>query len=206
MQINKAQFVCSSERLSQLPKDSLPEFAFIGRSNVGKSSLVNMLTGRSGLAKVSGTPGKTRLINISASTTVGIWSICPVTVTPAHRKPNATSSPKSSPTTYSDANGCTSCSCWSIPDWSPRRSTCALSKCSAGRASLSASSLPKPTNCRPHSSHAASNATNKCSVNSGGVASDVPLLERKTDGPRRDPGLHRQMFNRMLKKDFRNTR
>ena len=59
----KAQFVCSSERLSQLPKDSLPEFAFIGRSNVGKSSLVNMLTGRSGLAKVSGTPGKTRLIN-----------------------------------------------------------------------------------------------------------------------------------------------
>ena len=63
MQINKAQFVCSSERLSQLPQDSLPEFAFIGRSNVGKSSLVNMLTGRSGLAKVSGTPGKTRLIN-----------------------------------------------------------------------------------------------------------------------------------------------
>ena len=63
MQINKAQFVCSSERLSQLPKDSLPEFAFIGRSNVGKSSMVNMLTGRSGLAKVSGTPGKTRLIN-----------------------------------------------------------------------------------------------------------------------------------------------
>ena len=107
------------------------------------------------------------LSTISASTTVGIWSICPVTVTPAHRKPNATSSPKSSPTTYSDANGCTSCSCWSIPDWSPRRSTCALSKCSAGRASLSASSLPKPTNCRPHSSHAASNATNKCSVNSG---------------------------------------
>lgn len=52
-----------SERLSQLPKDSLPEFAFIGRSNVGKSSMVNMLTGRSGLAKVSGTPGKTRLIN-----------------------------------------------------------------------------------------------------------------------------------------------
>ena len=45
MQINKAQFVCSSERLSQLPKDSLPEFAFIGRSNVGKSSLTNALLG-----------------------------------------------------------------------------------------------------------------------------------------------------------------
>lgn len=63
MQISKAQFICSSERLSQLPKDSLPEFAFIGRSNVGKSSLINMLTGHGSLAKVSGTPGKTRLIN-----------------------------------------------------------------------------------------------------------------------------------------------
>lgn len=63
MQINKAQFVCSSERLGQLPKDALREFAFIGRSNVGKSSLINMLTGRNGLAKVSATPGKTRLIN-----------------------------------------------------------------------------------------------------------------------------------------------
>ncbi len=63
MQITKAQFQCSSEKISQLPKDGLPEFAFIGRSNVGKSSLVNMLTNHSGLAKVSGTPGKTRLIN-----------------------------------------------------------------------------------------------------------------------------------------------
>lgn len=63
MQVNKAQFVCSSQKLSQLPRDGLREFAFIGRSNVGKSSLVNMLTGRGGLAKVSGTPGKTRLIN-----------------------------------------------------------------------------------------------------------------------------------------------
>ena len=63
MQIHKAEFRCSSERISQVPKDSLKDIAFIGRSNVGKSSLVNMLTGRSGLAKVSGTPGKTRLIN-----------------------------------------------------------------------------------------------------------------------------------------------
>ncbi len=63
MQINKAEFKCSSERLSQIPKDNLRDFAFIGRSNVGKSSLINMLTGHSGLAKVSGTPGKTRLIN-----------------------------------------------------------------------------------------------------------------------------------------------
>ena len=63
MQIHKAEFRCSSERISQVPKDSLKDIAFIGRSNVGKSSMVNMLTGRSGLAKVSGTPGKTRLIN-----------------------------------------------------------------------------------------------------------------------------------------------
>ena len=63
MQINKAEFRCSSERITQVPKDSLRDIAFIGRSNVGKSSLINMLTGRNGLAKVSGTPGKTRLIN-----------------------------------------------------------------------------------------------------------------------------------------------
>lgn len=63
MQINKAEFKCSSERISQVPKDSLRDIAFIGRSNVGKSSLINMLTGHGGLAKVSGTPGKTRLIN-----------------------------------------------------------------------------------------------------------------------------------------------
>lgn len=59
----KAKFKSSSERISQVPKDSLKDIAFIGRSNVGKSSLVNMLTGIKGLAKVSGTPGKTRLIN-----------------------------------------------------------------------------------------------------------------------------------------------
>lgn len=59
----KAKFKCSSERISQVPKDDLKDIAFIGRSNVGKSSLVNMLTGIKGLAKVSGTPGKTRLIN-----------------------------------------------------------------------------------------------------------------------------------------------
>ncbi len=63
MQINKAEFRCSSEKISQVPKDDLKDIAFIGRSNVGKSSLINMLTGRQGLAKVSGTPGKTRLVN-----------------------------------------------------------------------------------------------------------------------------------------------
>ena len=63
MQVTKAEFKCSSEKISQVPKDDLRDFAFIGRSNVGKSSLVNMLTNRKGLAKVSSTPGKTRLIN-----------------------------------------------------------------------------------------------------------------------------------------------
>ncbi len=63
MQIVRAEFKCSSERLSQIPRDDMRDFAFIGRSNVGKSSLINMLTGNSSLAKVSSTPGKTRLIN-----------------------------------------------------------------------------------------------------------------------------------------------
>ena len=61
--ITKAEFKCSSERITQVPKDSLKDIAFIGRSNVGKSSLINMLTRHKGLAKVSATPGKTKLIN-----------------------------------------------------------------------------------------------------------------------------------------------
>ncbi|MEQ1745128.1 MAG: ribosome biogenesis GTP-binding protein YihA/YsxC [Saprospiraceae bacterium] len=63
MIITKAEFVSSFTSESQCPKARFPEFAFIGRSNVGKSSLINMLTGRNGLAKVSATPGKTQLIN-----------------------------------------------------------------------------------------------------------------------------------------------
>ena len=63
MIIKKAEFVKSSQELSECPQSKLPEFAFIGRSNVGKSSLINMLTGRKSLAKTSTTPGKTRLIN-----------------------------------------------------------------------------------------------------------------------------------------------
>ncbi|MBQ5753457.1 MAG: YihA family ribosome biogenesis GTP-binding protein [Alistipes sp.] len=61
--IQTAEFKCSSERIGQVPKDELRDVAFIGRSNVGKSSLINMLTRHKGLAKVSATPGKTRLIN-----------------------------------------------------------------------------------------------------------------------------------------------
>lgn len=63
MDINKADFVTSSQRFTECPEVNLPEYAFIGRSNVGKSSLINMLTGRKALAKVSSTPGKTQLIN-----------------------------------------------------------------------------------------------------------------------------------------------
>ena len=63
MQITRAQFVCSSEKVTQVQRDAMRDIAFIGRSNVGKSSLINMLTGVKGLAKVSATPGKTRLIN-----------------------------------------------------------------------------------------------------------------------------------------------
>lgn len=63
MDIKKAEFVISAAKLAQCPKDGKPEFAFIGRSNVGKSSLINMLTQRKGLAKTSATPGKTLLIN-----------------------------------------------------------------------------------------------------------------------------------------------
>jgi GTP-binding protein len=61
--IKEAKFIISSQDLKGCPKPTLPEFAFIGRSNVGKSSLINMLTERKNLAKTSVTPGKTRLIN-----------------------------------------------------------------------------------------------------------------------------------------------
>jgi len=63
MEIKKAEFVISSPTVQQCPKDTKPEYAFIGRSNVGKSSLINMLCGRKSLAKTSSTPGKTLLIN-----------------------------------------------------------------------------------------------------------------------------------------------
>ena len=63
MKITKAEFAGSSTRVGQKPERKFPEFAFIGRSNVGKSSLINMLTGNSKLAKTSQTPGKTQLVN-----------------------------------------------------------------------------------------------------------------------------------------------
>ncbi|WP_325453292.1 ribosome biogenesis GTP-binding protein YihA/YsxC [Gelidibacter sp.] len=61
--IKTAEFIMSNSDVSKCPKDTLPEYAFIGRSNVGKSSLINMLTDHKNLAKTSGRPGKTQLIN-----------------------------------------------------------------------------------------------------------------------------------------------
>ncbi len=63
MLIKEAIFIVSNTEIKHCPTDNKPEFAFIGRSNVGKSSLINMLTAKKGLAKTSGTPGKTQLIN-----------------------------------------------------------------------------------------------------------------------------------------------
>jgi GTP-binding protein len=63
MIIKSATFICSNTKISALPVANMPEYAFIGRSNVGKSSLINMLVNQHGLAKTSQRPGKTQLIN-----------------------------------------------------------------------------------------------------------------------------------------------
>jgi len=63
MKIKQAAYVISSPSVDKTPKPDKPEYAFIGRSNVGKSSLINMLSGRESLAKISSSPGKTKLIN-----------------------------------------------------------------------------------------------------------------------------------------------
>lgn len=63
MKINKSELETVAVKAAQYPPEDLPEIAFAGRSNVGKSSLLNLITGRKGLARVSGSPGKTRTIN-----------------------------------------------------------------------------------------------------------------------------------------------
>ncbi len=63
MEIKEARFIVSNSKVEKCPKPDRPEYAFIGRSNVGKSSLINMITNKKSLAKISGKPGKTRLIN-----------------------------------------------------------------------------------------------------------------------------------------------
>ena len=76
MKINKATYLISSPGYEQCPKLDKPEYAFIGRSNVGKSSIINALSNQKNLAKTSGTPGKTQLINhfeIMSSSSKGPW-------------------------------------------------------------------------------------------------------------------------------------
>ncbi|MDG2343118.1 MAG: ribosome biogenesis GTP-binding protein YihA/YsxC [Flavobacteriales bacterium] len=63
MEIKQAEFICSNTEWKKCPKPNFPEYAFIGRSNVGKSSLINSITNHKSLAKTSGKPGKTQLIN-----------------------------------------------------------------------------------------------------------------------------------------------
>ena len=82
MKITAAEFLKSCASLDQCPTEGLLELACVGRSNVGKSSLINTLLNRKGLAKVSRTPGKTRLLNYSGSRppipcyATSTWSIC----------------------------------------------------------------------------------------------------------------------------------
>ena len=183
MQINKAQFVCSSERLSQLPKDSLPEFAFIGRSNVGKSSLV----------KVSGTPGKTRLINhfrINDS-----WYLVDL---PGYGYARTSKTQR---------------------DEFAKIITDYVLRCERMHflfVLVDSRLEPQKIDLRFIEMLGREGIpfgivfTKTDKLSAAQLARSVErykqVLERKTDGPRRDPGLHRQMFNRMLKKDFRNTR
>jgi len=82
MKIVSAEFIKSAVWPPQYPKASMPEIAFVGRSNVGKSSLINTLVGRKNLAKTSNTPGRTQLINFLRLTREYLLLICPATVLP----------------------------------------------------------------------------------------------------------------------------
>ena len=84
MEIKSAEFVISNTDVKKCPAGNFPEYAFIGRSNVGKSSLINMLTGKKGLAMTSQKPGKTLLINHFIIN--NNWSTFPVTVLPSAAK------------------------------------------------------------------------------------------------------------------------
>lgn len=80
MEIKSAEFVISNTDVRKCPEGNLPEYAFIGRSNVGKSSLINMITNKKGLAMTSQKPGKTLLINHFLINDNWFWWICPVMV------------------------------------------------------------------------------------------------------------------------------
>lgn len=104
MEITSAEFVISNTDVKKCPTGVFPEYAFIGRSNVGKSSLINMLTARKGLAMTSATPGKTMLINHFLISKAGTWSIFPDTATPDADKKEKTRYVPSSKTTSSNGN------------------------------------------------------------------------------------------------------
>ena len=84
-----AKFVASYGKVSQIPESTCPEVSFVGRSNVGKSSIMNKLFGRKNLVKVSSTPGKTSNINFLRPTTCILWT-CRATVSPVVPRPSAT--------------------------------------------------------------------------------------------------------------------
>ena len=162
MQINKAEFKCSSERISQVPKDALKDIAFIGRSNVGKSSLINMLTDSPSLAKVSSTPGKTRLVNHFLVN--GSWYLVDL---PGYGYARVSKSQRGEfsklITDYVlRREQMVSCSCCSTRGTSRRRSTCVSSRCSAARAFRSDWLSPRPTSFLPTGSRRTWRATDGC--------------------------------------------
>ena len=193
MQITKAEFKCSSERISQVPKDGLKDIAFIGRSNVGKSSLINMLTARGGLAKVSGTPGKTRLVNHFRINDAWYLVDLPGYATPARRRRSAESSRNSSPTTFSSARRCTSCSCWRTSGSNPRRSTCASIEMLGENGILFAIIFTKADKLSKTQQQKSVERFRHGARRTMGGAADVRLLVGERHRARRDPRLHRRM-------------
>lgn len=85
-----AKFVASYGKVSQIPESTCPEVSFVGRSNVGKSSIMNKLFGRKNLVKVSSTPGKTSNINFLRGPTTCTSSTCRVMVSPVVPRPSVT--------------------------------------------------------------------------------------------------------------------
>ena len=77
LNLNRVEFMTSVATLSQLPEETLPEIALAGRSNVGKSSLINCMLGRKSIAKTSGTPGKTQMLNYYNIDSQLYWVDCP---------------------------------------------------------------------------------------------------------------------------------
>ena len=142
MIIKDARFLASNNKFDKLPKDNLPEYAFIGRSNVGKSSLINALVQRNGLAKTSATPGKT--ISINHFIVNNQWYLVDLPGYGYAKRPK-----KSREEWRVMLSNYISSSVplylWT-PELSPKTATSASWNGSAKTKCLSASSSPKPTN------------------------------------------------------------